>query len=177
MLTPRVRYAPLDTAAGRFVQEEGFVSLEVGTRFFEDVPAACAILAHEVCHYVLEQAGVRGPNRLATERLTDLCMFILGFGPLFLAGYRRPAARGEYRPGHRLGYLSDDEYQFADRYVLELRSSGSPNLPSQLEALHRRLASAYPDVKVRERLLAWVRERHPGLSPVEQYELLLEERR
>jgi len=90
--------------------------------FFEDQLAAQAILAHEVCHYILNNSGIRKSDTEQNERYTDLCMFVCGFGQIFLAGYKRETAQSEYRRGHRLGYLTDAEYEFAQQYVTQLRS-------------------------------------------------------
>jgi hypothetical protein len=88
-----------------------------------DRRAVGAILAHEACHYILENSGIREPNVDENEKLTDACMFVCGLGLLFLDGYKREDAHKEYRNGHRLGYLTDSEYNFAARYVRELRST------------------------------------------------------
>jgi hypothetical protein len=104
-MTPHVQVVSLPAAAGMFkVDEEGWVTIELGKNFFQDKLAAQAILAHEVCHYILENSGIRKSDVNLNERYTDLCMFICGFGEIFLAGYRRDAAQQDYRPGHRLGY-------------------------------------------------------------------------
>jgi hypothetical protein len=58
---------------------------------------------------------------LENERLTDAAVFVFGLGDIFLAGYQREP--GEYRPGHKLGYLSASEYEYLSGYVSRLRSS------------------------------------------------------
>lgn len=122
MLTPRIVTERLCEAAGQFVEQDGWVKIAVGSHFFDNVNAAVAILCHELCHYVLEANGIRKKPTLANERITDTAMFVFGLGDLFLAGYKVPGTT-EYRTGHRLGYLLDTEYNFADQYVRELRTS------------------------------------------------------
>lgn len=119
-MTPRVIVESLCNAAGQFTEEDGWVKISVGTAFFNDLPTARAILCHELCHYVLNASGIREQPRSENERLTDAAMFIFGLGDLFLAGYRKDQS-SEYRSGHRLGYLSDAEYQYAAAYVARLR--------------------------------------------------------
>jgi hypothetical protein len=79
MMVPRVVVESMPAAAGQFeVDEEGWVTIRVSPDFERDLPAARAILAHEVCHYILENRGIRQPNFELNERDTDLCMFICG---------------------------------------------------------------------------------------------------
>jgi hypothetical protein len=122
MMTPRIVVEPLTDAAGQFVDDDGWVKIVVGAVFFEDRPVAVSILCHELCHYVLEANGIRELPTSENERNTDLAMFVFGLGDLFLAGYRTaPATR--YRAGHRLGYLTDREFLFANAYTSWLRTS------------------------------------------------------
>jgi len=161
----------MPAAAGMFkVDEEGWVTIELGANFFQDRLAAQAILAHEVCHYILENSGIRKSDVNLNERYTDLCMFVCGFGEIFLAGYRRDAAQQDYRPGHRLGYLTDAEYQFAQRYVMQLRQSGEISPPKELDSLKRRLLTLlYDDEKSCSRNIELERRRSPHKSDVELY--------
>ena len=121
MMIPRVVVETTTLAAGQFLEQDGWIKISVSTNFFRDERAARAILCHELCHYVLLANGIRQAPTLQNERLTDVAMFAFGLGEIFLDGYRASAT--EYRPGHRLGYLSDSEYQFLRGYVLHLRSS------------------------------------------------------
>jgi hypothetical protein len=54
-----------------------------------------------------------------------------------MAGYKRAPSQQEYRPGHRLGYLTDAEYEFANQYVLTLRQSNQQKFPSELDKLRK----------------------------------------
>ena len=121
MLAPRIIVEPMCDAAGKFVEQDGWVKIAVNTTFFKNVPAARAILCHELCHYILTANGIRRSPDIENEYLTDTAMFAFGLGQIFLAGYKRSAT--EYRAGHRLGYLTDSEYCFLVRYVNQLRNS------------------------------------------------------
>ncbi len=171
MMVPRVVVEPMFAAAGQFeVDQEGWVMIRVSPAFEQDLPAARAILAHEVCHYILEHRGIRQPNVELNERDTDLCMFICGFGDVFLAGYRRSSACNEYRPGHRLGYLTDAEYEFANRYTSELRATYRQNLRSKLDVLKEQLLrKAQGDLDRVQRLIESERQRDQSLSEIELY--------
>jgi hypothetical protein len=122
MMVPRIVTEQLCNAAGKFVEEDGWVKIAVGTSFFANRPAAQAILCHELCHYVLEANGIREQPTLENERMTDAAIFVFGMGDLFLAGYQTSPNR-QYRDGHRLGYLTDREYRFARHHVDWLRKS------------------------------------------------------
>lgn len=170
-MIPRVLVVSMP-AAGMFkVDEEGWVTIELGENFFQDKLAAQAILAHEVCHYILENSGIRKSDVNLNERYTDLCMFVCGFGEIFLAGYRRDAAQQDYRPGHRLGYLTDVEYQFAQRYVIQLRELDRVSPPKELDTLKKRLlALLYSDQGSLSRNIELERRRSPHKSDVELYQ-------
>ena len=120
MMTPRVVVAPMTEAAGQFIEQDGWVKITVNPSFFHNMPAARAILCHEICHYVLFANGIRQSPTLENERLTDTAIFVFGLGDIFLEGYQR--SESEYRTGHRLGYLNDEEYIYLKQYVTELRS-------------------------------------------------------
>ena len=122
MMTPRVVVERLTEAAGQFSEQDGWVKISVGTHFFDDERAARAILCHELCHYVLNANGIREQPTLENERLTDAAMFVFGLGEVFKAGFKG-LSKTDYRAGHRLGYLSDAEYDFALRYTAWLRRS------------------------------------------------------
>lgn len=171
---PRVQIVSLTNAGGEFREEpDGWVTITVADQFLTNQPAVQAILAHEACHYLLASAEIKEADRYQNERLTDLCMFICGLGKVYLAGYKTGPGQAEYRRGHRLGYLTDEEYQFADRYVLELRHTNALGLLGQVETLRQRLAHLLPDARVRDRLLAQARWKHPAKDDVWIYELVI----
>jgi hypothetical protein len=147
------------------------VTIKVSPDFFDDGLAAQAILAHEVCHYILENSGIRQRDFELNERYTDLCLFICGFGQIFLAGYKRELAQNQYRPGHRLGYLSDAEYKFASEYVVKLRESYKRKLQSELDTKINQLVQlVHGDKATLKRLVEYERCRSLNKSEVELHE-------
>lgn len=172
---PRVEAVSLIDAGGQFKTSEGWVSIRLAGHLVEDRKAVRAVLAHEVCHYVLSNSGIRESESTENERLTDACMFVCGLGKLFLEGYKRQSAQGEYRAGHRLGYLTDAEYKFVAGYVLELRSGDFLQLMTRAEEVRQRLAGRVSDTSTRERLIGHAKAKHPGKSEVEIYELVIEQ--
>ncbi|MFB2939468.1 hypothetical protein ACE1B6_29795 [Aerosakkonemataceae cyanobacterium BLCC-F154] len=175
-MIPRTVIESTPFAAGRFeVDEDGWVTIKLSPDFFNDRLAAQAILAHEACHYILENSGIRQRDFALNERYTDLCMFICGFGQVFLAGYKRAPAQNQYRPGHRLGYLTDAEYNFANQYVLDLRESYKLKLQSQLDTRKQRLLKlVYGDAATVTRLVNYERSRNPNMSELELYDAAIE---
>jgi hypothetical protein len=172
---PRVETGSLIDAGGQFETSDGWVSVKLANHLLMDRKAIRAILAHEVCHYILANSGIRESDVLENERLTDLCMFTCGLGKLFLEGYKREGAQREYRPGHRLGYLTDAEYNFASKYVLELRTTNSLRLPTRGEELERRLINRVSDEQTRKRLIKHAKARYPEKTEVEVYELVMQQ--
>lgn len=172
---PRVETGSLIEAGGQFKTSDGWVSVKLANHLLIDRKAVRAVLAHEACHYILSNSGIRESDLTENERLTDLCMFVCGLGKLFLEGYKRESAQGEYRAGHRLGYLMDAEYNFAAEYILELRSNNSLQLLTKAEELKQRLASRVNDSYTRERLIKHAKARYPEKSDVEIYELVIEQ--
>jgi hypothetical protein len=173
---PRVQIVSLADAGGQFREEPaGWVTITVAEKFLTSQQAVRAILAHEACHYILESAEIREADRYQNERLTDLCVFVCGLGKMYLEGYRTRVAPTEYRHGHRLGYLTDDEYQFAHSYVLEVRHHNMLGLPGAVEALQQRLAHLLPDARVRDRLLERAHLKHPAKTDEWIYHLVIEQ--
>src|SRR5260370_41339079 len=107
-MSVRLKMGALVDAAGQFKVSDGWVSVRIANHVLMDRKAVRAILAHEACHYVLENSGIRERDYEQNERLTDLCMFVCGLGELFLDGYKREGTHNEYTLGHRLGYLTDE---------------------------------------------------------------------
>ncbi len=125
---------------GRFVvDEKGWVTIAISPDFSNDRPAAMAILAHEVCHYILDNRRVSHPDPELNDRYTDLFMFVCGFSQIFLAGYQPDSVQNEYRHGHLMGHFSSAEYQFIDRYVGNLRTYHRRKLISALTSLRQQL--------------------------------------
>jgi hypothetical protein len=172
-MVPRVITTPQFEAAGQFHEEDGWVTLKVGPNFIWDRAAAVAILAHETCHYILENSGIRESDYLRTERLTDICMFVCGFGGVFLDGYKRETAQSEYRKGHRLGYLSDDTYAFLKEEADRLRRGNAICLPDRVAEVRMKIRQLIPNAGVRERLIKGTQKKYPEMPEVEVLETVL----
>lgn len=98
-------------------------------------------------------------------------MFVCGFGKLFLDGYQKFPSQRQYRPGHRLGYLSDMEYVFIYQYVMELRETYRERLQSELAVLKQTLLQrVFGDLELLQRLVDHERSRTPEKSEVGLYE-------
>ena len=166
-----------NNTAGAFqVDQDGYVSINIDQRFVLDHQAACAILSHEVCHYILVNSGIRESDTRTNERLTDACMFVLGYGELFLNGYKHELAQSEYRQGHKLGYLEDTDYMGLKAFVKELRQPGNKNieLPSEARLLRSKiLARLFGDQQKLNRYVRHYQDRHPTLNEMERLERIL----
>jgi hypothetical protein len=175
-MVPRVFVEPIQQFwAGAFtVEPEGWVKISISTDFMRDKLVAQAILAHEICHYILGNSGIRKPNTEQNERYTDLCMFVLGFGNVFLEGYKREAAQYKYRPGHQLGYLTDTEYECAQQYVRQLRQTNEITPPSELINLKERLNQLTRDQDVSDWLIETAQTKFPDKSELELFRYAVE---
>jgi hypothetical protein len=169
-----VETGALIDAGGQFKTSDGWVSVKLANPLLSARKAIRAILAHEVCHYILANSGIREADFNENERLTDACIFVCGLGRLFLDGYKSEVANGEYRAGHRLGYLTDAEYNFASRYTRDLRSNNSLRLLTPAEQLRDRVASRITDKYARERLIQHAKAKYPEKSDAEIYEFVID---
>lgn len=174
-LTPRITIEPSSIWAGQFSEESGWVKISVSANFQDNPLAARAILCHEICHYVLGSAGIKERESTENERLTDVAMFVFGLGDIFLAGYeRRPV--GDYRPGHRLGYLAADEYAYVRDRVEEAWARGDL-MSTAVADLQTLFKAAIPDASVRQRLLSHAQSKAPTASEAELIASVLDEYR
>jgi hypothetical protein len=165
-MVPRILSESEETRAGYFeVDRAGWVKISINSKFLKYQSATQAILAHEVCHYILENSGIRKANKNLNERYTDLCMFVMGFGEVYLARYKRESTQHKYR----IGYLNDNEYEHAQRYVKHLRRSCEVAPPSELVTLKQRLWQLTRDRDLCERMIKATRQRFPGKSELELY--------
>jgi hypothetical protein len=110
-MVPHIEVSALKGSCGQFIEKDGWVKPVVSTEFALESAASRAILCHELSHYILFANGIRMAGRVDNERLTDIAMFVLGMGGIFVNGFRSKNV-GPYRRGHRMGYLTDEEYNF-----------------------------------------------------------------
>jgi DnaJ C terminal domain len=172
-MVPRVVMESIAVGVGgQFaVDEEGWVTITVSPQFYNNKSAAHAVLAHEVCHYILDNSGIGRKEVAMNERLTDLCMFVCGFGRVFLAGYKRDSAPTDARSGHQIGYLTDTEYAFAQQFAIDMRQTRKQSLSTVSEALKSKLLSlAQNDRDRADRLIEYERRRSPSKSEASLYE-------
>jgi hypothetical protein len=104
--------------------------VDLQTKYRNNHRDIAAVLAHEVTHVFLHRHGIRFPDTLENELLTDTAAVYLGVGWLCLNAYRVTVDRQEryISPNmrevrtttteERLGYLTSDEFG----YVLGKRS-------------------------------------------------------
>lgn len=126
---PPVTVAPLIETPGQFrVDADGYTHIEVASEYFGRDTAVLAILAHEACHHILGSSRIRRNSREENEKLTDLAIFICGFGDLLLNGYKQALRVGSRWASVHLGYLSDEEYRFANDWVLRVQQLVPPEV-------------------------------------------------
>jgi hypothetical protein len=171
-MTPRIEVSALKGTCGQFIEEDGWVKLVVSTEFALDSEASRAILCHELSHYILFANGIRMADRADNERLTDVAIFVLGMGGIFLNGFRSRSV-GFGRSGHRMGYLTDEEYNFLSGEVIRLRTTGELQFQSETELRGRLLNRLTGDKPMLERYLAHARKRFPTKSEPERIQALL----
>jgi hypothetical protein len=163
---------PSKTAGFFRVDEAGYVSITINSRFMLDRKSTYAVLSHELCHYILENSGIRRKNTLENERLTDICMFVLGYDELFLNGYKTKLAQSGYRANHKLGYFNDKEYLAIQEQVNNQRGATTPY--SEIEAYRSKLLLRLSGNEVvLERYIKEYGKKHPNLTEKARLECIL----
>jgi hypothetical protein len=144
---PKVIVSPFLGSAGQYsANPDGYLFIRVAPEFASRRAALLAILAHEVCHHILDLSGFRGSLTHDLERLTDLATFVCGFGELVLNGHSHARKVGSLWTSVHLGYLSSEEYRLAQSWVLKVQ-----HLP--------RSGSVRDPVTPTRRFVAWFRQR------------------
>ncbi|MCA9618338.1 MAG: hypothetical protein KC731_04935 [Myxococcales bacterium] len=108
-----VGFTPSLGAAARIEPDGANFFVEIDPRFRDDPHALGAILAHEMCHILAAQKGLRVLGNALDEVHVDLLALLTGLGPLTLNGIvdRRD---GDQVLEHRsLGYLRADILEYA----------------------------------------------------------------
>jgi hypothetical protein len=105
--------------AGRIERQGGAWFIEIDARYRGDGPTLGAILAHECCHIVLHDRGVRALGNALDEVHVDLAAMLTGLGALTLNAIhdRQERTGNELRFEHRsFGYLRAPrlEHAYAD---------------------------------------------------------------
>lgn len=175
---PRVVVEDHIQAAGSFtVDSSGFVIIRIAPYLLQEARLRHLVLAHEVCHHLLEQAGVADHANLElNERMTDLAMFVCGFGQVALEGW----AISQLTP-ETVGYLTTAEQDHAQKWVLAARLANNLGgvdisktstdgltpileVKTALEDSSSDLRQRIPDRRVRERYLRHYENLHPNES-------------
>jgi hypothetical protein len=113
-------------------------------------------------------------DRADNERLTDVAMFAFEMGNIFLNGFRSKNV-GFRQRGHRMGYLTDEEYNFLSSEVIRLRTTGELQLQSETELRGKLLNRLIGNKPMLERYLAHARQRFPTKSEPERIQALLDD--
>lgn len=91
-----LKYKPKSTLKVDFMKKldcPGYITMKnnssriVVHSFYKNNPVTCsAILAHEICHLILNERGIREEDNFINEQLTDFCTIYYGLGILVLNG-------------------------------------------------------------------------------------------
>jgi hypothetical protein len=180
---PRIRISQRSQHAGQFeVDGEGWLTIELSAEFLSLPKALWVILAHEVCHHILALSGLADNyNTSRNERLTDIAMFVCGFGSLAKAGQTTIRRTDSGYLKTHLGYLKAGEYAYAYHWVIASRLGNRlpgmggviatyPQLAmgfvtvDPAAALLERLKAQVPDSATRQRLLTYYQDKYRGES-------------
>lgn len=173
-MTPRIEIAEIDGACGLFVEDNGWVRFVLKTETAANAAVARAVLCHEVCHYILAANGIRLPDRLDNERLTDVAMFVFGMGGIFLDGFQ--TKRTTFNPrAYRVGYLTVQDYHFLSREAVRLRASGELQFGIEDELRGKLLNRLGGNKAALDRYLAHARARFPAKAESERIQGLLDD--
>ncbi len=168
----------------------GLLEEQTAGRF---VVAAWLILAHEVCHHILEQSSLANHHsQFANERQTDLLMFVCGYGELARKGYEVSRQLGSTYVRSHLGYLTPEEHEFAFEWVIAARVANG--LDGMEEALPRFPATAgdfiienaeitaecllkqrIHDAGARNRLITFYRNKYPYLGLSDLVDMIIDD--
>ena len=176
-----------ENVGGHIELEDGqeFVFIEISPRAGRSPQATLAVLAHEICHKLLQRQGISlGYGLLEdyeNEILTDITSVFVGLGKLMLNGAETQSAtwkeRGQAMEGLRTGYLNRRQLAFVYRLVCAMRSVGKREMRSGLALRARsevrhwaRFKSQFfdPAFRERENRRNQVRDLQPRVIQVEE---------
>lgn len=136
---------------------EVFVNIAREARSFG--PSTLALLAHEISHKALLEAGVapHRTRRAEYEVLTDVAAVYMGFGKLLLNGYHHRGTRqsGSASESFKVsfGYLNIPEVALAHAATIAIRDLSSDDLTAGLSTFaERNLLAIYDNEQAAERL-------------------------
>jgi len=178
--------------AGEYVVNDGWVSVRLASEHLGNDSAIRLILAHEACHHILDISGLADKrNSARNERMTDLAMFICGFGEIAAVGYRFAEQKKDGWVTTHLGYLRPEEYSAAHEWVLEARRVNGLSGAFMGPASHKRVELVLPtaseeclkdltgrmlgDKQKVKRLLEDCKRRFPDLTEEQRCRKVIEE--
>lgn len=92
---------------GLFILKDSKTKILVNSKYKNNSTACAAILAHEICHLVLNSQGIRENDVYENELLTDYATVYLGMGVLVLNGkYISKKIEGKSLLNSILGFLA-----------------------------------------------------------------------
>jgi hypothetical protein len=169
---PRVRlpFVNIDPAPGLYrVDQDGYVSIEISPALLKHPDSVLAVLAHEACHHILDLSGMNTRQPKIDEPLTDLAMFICGFGKVFMDGRSYLTSNDNRWCSTHLGYLTDEQYKFAYRWVIQSASGTKSEVTAGQQIGYdvryyrtKLLNKLGGNASALERLLERERQRQPG---------------
>jgi hypothetical protein len=175
--------APVDETPGQYrVDQDGYVSIEISPALLRHSDSVLAVLAHEACHHILDLSGLNTHRPELDEPLTDLAMFICGFGKVFMNGKSYLSSiNSQWRSTH-LGYLTDEQYKFAYSWVLRSSAFAPPSVKTSqrdgYDSRHHRsklLNRLGGNALALERLMERERRRHPEYDELSLYAAVSEQ--
>jgi hypothetical protein len=170
---PRILVTDAGSAAGRFVEEDGWITIELNEKYFNNRASSQSIICHEVCHYILEFNGIRKPVEIDNEVMTDVAMFVFGLGDVFLTGYQ-PKNLGPENSVVRLGYLSKSEYKNIKIMINEEIEKNKDNILDESDALLVKIkARLLGDKKKLNRYITHMDQKYPSWSRQKKFEEIL----
>lgn len=87
---PKCAFCQLEDGTGgntRCCNNNIEVEINVSSKYQNNLEAALAVLAHEICHKYLYVHGLYNPIEVINEIFTDLCTMYVGFGKIIIHGY------------------------------------------------------------------------------------------
>ena len=187
---PPLRISQTRRNAGQFnCDEEGWLTIDLSAEFLDVPKAIWLILAHETCHHILSLSGLADNyDTTRNERLTDMAMFVCGFGDLARAGqtFVRRTESG-YLSTH-LGYFKPCEYAYAYHWVVAVRCANQfagmdgehpyyPQLKGDCAVSDdpaSRLRELIPDAAARKRLFDYFQSKYPAEASKQTTERVIE---
>ncbi len=182
---PKVRFsaARADETPGQYrVDEDGYVSIEISPALLRHPESVLAVLAHEACHHILDLSGLNTHRSEVDEPLTDLAMFICGFGKVFVDGKSYLSSIKNQWCSTHLGYLTEEQYKFAYSWVLRSCAYATPGADTSQRDGHdsryhrsKLLNRLGGNALALERLLERERRRHPEYDELSLYAAISEQ--